>query len=898
VGARRCASSLVWVAERVNDRRDHDPGTTQGVAGAWPFVAREHELARVAAMLDDHAAPGVVIAGAAGVGKSRFTRELFDRVSCAPLLVRATLAASTNPFGAFAPYLPADLESTPEALRLWRAVAVIVERAPSNGRLVVVVDDAHLLDPAGGALVLQLALDPRVFVVVVLRSGHDAGDLLLDLWKDRLPRVDLGDFDLAESTQLLEEALGGQVEQSAARALYDTSGGNALWLRELVNGLVGSRHLAAVSDLWRLTGPITPGTRLVEMLSLQLRDLSTRERRALELVTLGEPIGLAVLERLGLGGDQEALERRGLVATELSERRWDVRLAHPLIGEAVRSELGAGVAKAHASALAAELVGTGMRRRGDRRRAALWLLDAEEDADPDALLGAARDALLGSDLTAVERLARAALDGGAGAPAAHVLGRALDGLGRGADAESVLAAAARGPTSPEERTALALARADNLFRGLGRPEQAESVLVAAERSVSDVRLRARLVAQRAVQASLEGRVDDVIAMTAPLLGEHDPVAFCEIALPASGGLRNAGRLREAVELVDRALVLRRGLGPEAQVPVPAIYLASRAMSLTELGRIDEAITSVARGYESAVRRGFSGGIGWLAMVLAMAELTAGRVRTAARYARQCAGAFRAIGHPGVRWGYELLAHASAQCGDVSTAEQAMCEFDAEPPTSFGISDPQARRARAWIAAAVGDLDRARCTALEAADLARESGIPGYEVQVLFDYVRFGDPGPIVDRITDLGARVDGPLAAARAEHARALVRRDAAALDAVSASFEALGAMILAAETANLAARLHREQGRARAATAVAHRAGDLTDRCEGAQTPALGDRGSRPALSAREREVAELAAQGMSNREIASRLYLSSRTVENHLQRVYDKLGVTGREGLTGALP
>jgi DNA-binding CsgD family transcriptional regulator len=55
--------------------------------------------------------------------------------------------------------------------------------------------------------------------------------------------------------------------------------------------------------------------------------------------------------------------------------------------------------------------------------------------------------------------------------------------------------------------------------------------------------------------------------------------------------------------------------------------------------------------------------------------------------------------------------------------------------------------------------------------------------------------------------------------------------------------------------------------------------------------------LSSREREVALLAANGLTSREIAERLFVSKRTVDNHLQRIYTKLGVTGRHELGSRL-
>ena len=55
--------------------------------------------------------------------------------------------------------------------------------------------------------------------------------------------------------------------------------------------------------------------------------------------------------------------------------------------------------------------------------------------------------------------------------------------------------------------------------------------------------------------------------------------------------------------------------------------------------------------------------------------------------------------------------------------------------------------------------------------------------------------------------------------------------------------------------------------------------------------------LSAQESEIARLAADGLSNREIAQRLYLSHRTVGSHLYRIFPKLGVTSRAQLGAAL-
>ena len=84
---------------------------------------------------------------------------------------------------------------------------------------------------------------------------------------------------------------------------------------------------------------------------------------------------------------------------------------------------------------------------------------------------------------------------------------------------------------------------------------------------------------------------------------------------------------------------------------------------------------------------------------------------------------------------------------------------------------------------------------------------------------------------------------------------------------------------------------------AATNRARELAAACEGARPPALALLDEPTPLSKREREVALLAAQGLASKEIAARLHLSSRTVDNHLQRAYEKLGVTSRSDLAAAI-
>jgi DNA-binding CsgD family transcriptional regulator len=136
-----------------------------------------------------------------------------------------------------------------------------------------------------------------------------------------------------------------------------------------------------------------------------------------------------------------------------------------------------------------------------------------------------------------------------------------------------------------------------------------------------------------------------------------------------------------------------------------------------------------------------------------------------------------------------------------------------------------------------------------------------------------------------------------ADHARGLVANDPPLLETALDGFESSGSLVLAAETAADLAVAWQRAGHARAAAAAARRCADLVSRTGGAATPPLLRGQPAEPLTKREHEVALLAAGGMTSKDIAARLYLSTRTVDTHLARIYRKLGVVGRSELTAAL-
>jgi DNA-binding CsgD family transcriptional regulator len=169
--------------------------------------------------------------------------------------------------------------------------------------------------------------------------------------------------------------------------------------------------------------------------------------------------------------------------------------------------------------------------------------------------------------------------------------------------------------------------------------------------------------------------------------------------------------------------------------------------------------------------------------------------------------------------------------------------------------------------------------------------------VLNDLVRFGRAEEVVERLRWLVGVVDGPLVRAHFGHAVAVADGDPDALQVVVADYEALDVLAYAAEAAAELGELLQRRGEGRLATAAMQRSTELATRAGGLRTPPLARGAGVEPLTAREREVALLAAGGRSSREIADVLYLSTRTVETHLARVYRKLGISTRSELAAAL-
>ena len=163
---------------------------------------------------------------------------------------------------------------------------------------------------------------------------------------------------------------------------------------------------------------------------------------------------------------------------------------------------------------------------------------------------------------------------------------------------------------------------------------------------------------------------------------------------------------------------------------------------------------------------------------------------------------------------------------------------------------------------------------------------------LHDAVRFGDRDSL-PRVIEVASGVYGRLAPVIAAHAQALMDNDADAIYSAAKEFEEIGSLLSAADAAAQAAVAFEANNNRRGVTEAAAMADRLATTCGGIRTPALELAANPLPLSTREREIANLVAAGLSNRDIADRLVVSTRTVEGHIYRACVKMGVSDREGL-----
>ena len=798
----------------------------------------------------------------------------------------------------------------PDRFLVGLAVLSLLADAAEEQPLVCIVDDAQWLDRVSVqtlAFVARRLLAERVALVFALRASGDEHEL------EGLPELVIEGLVAADARQLLDATIPGPLDPRVRDRILGEAGGNPLALLELPRG--GKPIAVAGGFGLPVEMPLT--SRIEQGFVDQLTLLPARTRRLL-LLAAAEPVGDVPLlwraaERLGIGPEAaEPAEAAGLV--EIGAR---VRFRHPLVRSA-----------AYRAAPASE--------RREVHRALADVTDAR--LDPDRRAWHRARAAEGPDEAVAGELERSAdraqARGGLSAAAAFLLRAAeltpdpalrvkrslaaaqakLD-IADAVSASDLLAAAELGPVDELQRARLERLRAQIAFASR-RGRDAPPLLLEAARRLDplDAALARETYLEAIASAMFAGRLG-----TGPDVHEVAEAARASNRVPAPGP---ADRLLDAlvtrftegyaasVEPLSRALRAfgePDGGGEDRRWQWLACRLAQDLWDDELWHMLATCGVRVAR--ETGALSLLPNALNYLAVL----NVHSGAFTTAAELVAEVDSITQATGIPPLRYAASTLLVAR---GDQAQA-LSLLEWGLRNVTERG--EGSALGLASWLHALLYNSQGHYGEALAAARRACEyEDVIAYGralVELIEAGVRGGRPdeaAAALDRLSERTRASGTEWALGTEARCRALLSDDESLYQE---SVERLARSRVAVELARsrllYGEWLRRENRRADAreqlraahemfsrmgAEAFAERARrELSATGETARTRTVE---TLDELTTQEAQVARLAAQGHTNPEIGAQLFISPRTVEYHLHKVFPKLGISSRKELRRALP
>ena len=899
---------------------------------AVELLGRDVELARLYGLIDsiDRHGGALVVRGEAGIGKSALLAAASERALQRGVTVESTTGALSEARLAFAglhqlllPLLDRlDLLPDPQRRALETAFGIAEGDAPdlfliglatlglvadraAETPLLFVVEDAHWLDRPS-AEVLQFVArriesDPAVLLFAVregVPSCFDDADL---------SELALAGLDEDASNALLDLAATG-IRADLRRRILEEAAGNPLALIEL------PAAAAELGSRAEQSGPLPLTTRLEQTFASRLTTLDTDVQRLLLLAALDD-LDLAELSRAARAplepGDLTPAVAAGLGTLDSG----GFRFRHPLIVSAVKQAATADQLRSAHAALAEALADEPDRAVWHRGAAAPGRDEAvaeelEALADRARLRGAGDVAV-----SALERAAELSADPQSRADRLFLAGDLAQKLGRSSDAVHFLRAAQQiGLPAAEDATAsFYLEVAENTWSGAamicnfariareladsGEGRRAldalETIAVRAYWERLDDEMRREIASifdEIAVAADETGRLQ-IVGLIDPIgRGKQvldEVVRLSPVGMSDPDELFRLGAAASCVWAENLALPFLRAAADTARAHgrMNLLFqtLAFEAWAEIRRGAIREAITRAAESARIAeeIRADRYVAAAWVAEAVARAEQGDGE--TSERLIAEAEAVLIPLGAT------PLLSLTAFARGRLALAEERFGEahehflriFD---PTSVALHPFVQGWALADLADAAvrgdGDLDVVQAHLTKWEEIADETTAPHLRVQLAYASAILAKDSVAERRFRDAiaVAQAEWPFYVARAQLAYGVwlrrqrrMTQSRAPLREAAETFEALG-LLRYAERARRELRASGEAARRR-------------------------EPGAWAQLSPQELQIAQLAAEGLSNREIGERLYLSHRTVESHLYRLFPKLGVTSRAQLRDAL-
>lgn len=881
--------------------------------GARPFVGREAVMETVLASVLRPGGHGAVVVADAGMGKSTLAGFLAAQLDGRIPVHRIHTSSSLSqvPYGALAPLIfdmePQDTDSPLAVMRslLRRLYPDRGNPGESAAAPLIIVDDADSLDEATADLLAQLVASAQIRILLLARRITDVpAGISNQVWEGVLSRHELQPLTDGQVHELCVQVLGGPVLTSTSTDLARASGGNPMLVLALLSETARAGSLAERHGVWLLHEQmLPPDGRLGDLLRAQLSGLTKDERDALEIISLAEPLPAAAAFDLGLHRAVDALTEAKLVKITSGMPRL-LQPMHPLYGEVVRRLVPA----ARSARLRQRLMASGAASGATAEnllRWVSWSLDCGiQVSDADLVQAAFRannafdsagalraaGAVKGPEYSLAARVqaARACYQDGDGASAWEL----IDGVtGAAADPTTLkMAVLIRVQLSLQEQSEISAlsAIAADWLAGVDRIEAQGNLDAELAADLASSRRGARLLSLMARVSDGElqpaERELDLIREDARAAGDDEAVLVAEALLAEI--LTITGRVRASYEMSRHAMLLL-DRGEHRFMSYYQFVLQRHLAALLWLGDWD--------ALQTAAQHGTAGVFGALVRVAGVVDLAVAVMHlrqdnpeVALTHLSASIEGLRAHDSEGMlQLALAMGAFVSASLGHRKEAEALLVEEESLSPRG-SAADRLLSRGFAACARSVLSLRMDAPQELKAIiSEAEDAGFVAVELELRLLSLTLGDSDGL-SRLVKITGNFEGPQAETAALIARAFFDEDIDVLLRFGAGEADPGWKRLSGRCREEALRLARASGD----RAVLTRVQRVLNKKNG-QPEAQQQKAGVPLLTRRERDIAALVVQGYRNAEIAERLFLSVRTVEGHIYRTFEKLGISRREDL-----